>query len=336
MPNFINSQAEIKLAVGGAVNASFSYESIQASQSTIVQTHIAPLLGDTLMERILEAVDDSFPLHATRIRFVEAVAFLMLADYSNIGAVQLSSAGITRTETENTKSAFRYQEDRYRHAVRAKGYDAIELGLMRLDAAASQNEEVLSFLIDSPAFALTRGRLVVWADQVREFHGQRTDRYTFNTLRPILTTLERQAVVPLLGMPTYTLLMGYVATDKLSQEPEYAHLAELLRESLCLGAVAEAQRRFLVTVADGRVMLREQNGDQSDEQRNAPSRDLLAVSHEHLDNFRDRGLQHARDYLTSLPQAFPEWHAERLAAAVAKTLSPPLPTTTNHGGIVSL
>ena len=140
----------------------------------------------------------------------------------------------------------------------------------------------------------------------------------------------------MLGRATYEALMTLVATDTLRDNPEWEVLAHLLREALCLAVMAEAQRRHLITVADGRVTLAQKSADQADTAALTPTPAALAISRHHLQEFQLRGLSEVRDHLNDNPLVFVDYTAERLAAAIADANTPILISTTNHGGILSI
>lgn len=303
MAELFNSLTDFKAHVGGAISTSVELTSLAPVIADTARRHLVPYLSSEVYLDLVEAYADN-DLSAEQTELLpyvrRALALLTMYEYSKVGGIEFTEGGIHRNESDSKKTAYRYQEKQYSEYMREKGYDAIE--------------EMLKFLDDNiedyPDWATTEeanshlSLLLNYASDFRLLIYLQCDRYTFECLRPIIAEVERAAVQALVPTAFWASLKDAHQDDDLT-----AHGKELRKRiRLAIGhrVLEEATLQQWVRTVDGRIVVLEEFGEQSNTNRIAP---IGAIGAFHLRTqqlWADRWTSDWKQYILNNSDEFPE------------------------------
>lgn len=230
---------QFKESVGGGVNSSVELASLQPAYREVIQKNIIPLLGDQLWNTIDTSWDNNPAAETTAILpyIRRAIAHLTMFEYSHIGNVQFSESGLVRMETEQMKTAYKYQERQYKIWMRNTGYNRIEdLQLFLMENAADYPDW------DS---SLAYKHLINSARTFRAYYGKQVNRYLFEVLTGIMEEVEITVVEANLGSDFYQRLISGQQAGDLTTEEETA--LSMLYRCVAHYTIEEAMIRQYVT-----------------------------------------------------------------------------------------
>lgn len=250
-----NNIEQFSQFIGGAVNSSVELSSLVPAYHEAVHKNIIPLLGESLWEIVDTTWDDSLTAETTALLpYVQrALAHLTMYEYSHIGTVQFSEAGLVRMETEQMKTAYKYQERQYKHWMRDAGYNRLEeLQLFLMSNSADYPDWDASvayqFLINT-------------ARTFRAYYGKTVNRYTFEMLQGIQQEIELLVLETNLGAPFYERLRAGQQSGDLN-EAETIALHKAYR-AITHYTIEEAMIRNFVTFDGDQVVKKEGAGNQT-------------------------------------------------------------------------
>ena len=309
-----NTIDEVKTFVGGAANKSLEMESIQVAMHAAAYNHIFPWLGEDQWDDLVAAVEAaSFTTDQQNLLpFVQRpLALLTFHEYSKIGGIKFSEAGMFRQETETNKSAFKYQENAYRNWMLVQGYEAIEQMLVFLEKVPG----TYALWETSSAYTMHRALYLRYARDMRKAHSQHVTRYTYEILRPIIESVEIFALLPLLGQAEFDSLK--------SDQYNPATLAtrmkaiDLIRKAIAHFAIEEGVRQLWVQINGKNVVHVEQLEPQSYSKQGTGSTAAVDVKVRVEEEFANRHMSYLEKYLTDNIDDFPDYKAKVEAEATA-------------------
>lgn len=301
MAELFSTLDELKAHIGGAIS------------QTVELTSLAPVIADTARRHLvpylsLEVYTDLVAAHAgtpdteqaALIPYVQrTLALLTMYEYGKVGGVEFSEGGIHRTETEQRKTAYRYQEKQYSEYMLQKGYDALE--------------EMLRFLTDnvgdyidwavSDAAEYHYSPLLYYASEYRKLLNVQCDRYTFECLRPIIAEVESFAVESLVPRAFWIAFKEAHIEDTLTSD-EVA-LRTRMCKAIAHRTMQEAITQHWIQVVNGRIIVTEEFGEQSQVNRTAPIQGIGGMGHTAQQLWADRHTAYWRQYILDNPDEFP-------------------------------
>lgn len=232
-----------------AVNFGLEIESLEGYIQEAERQHLVPVLGqveyDALVAAYVADPQTLTPAQEALLPHVQRMlaGFAYLA-YLPIGNVQVSDAGIHRTENDHQKSAWQWQVRELRTSIGESAFRALEalLGFLWAHPAdypdwngsAEKAHYLRHFLNTSREFS-------------RHFDLQDSARLYFR-LRPTLQTVEEFRIRPILGKTLYNTLKAEIAALNLS--PESEALLEQIRPALAHLTVHQALSRRAISLTD--------------------------------------------------------------------------------------
>jgi hypothetical protein len=199
---------------------------------------IRPLLGETVTADLIGYYAAASPT-AKQQRFVElaqrANAFLALwNDYDEM-QITISNAGAKRTESTETKTPYKYQEQALKKGWKDKGFAALDTMLDYLET------EITTFthFAQSPNYTLSKTAIVKSTAEVNEYYWIQNSRIIFLRLRPHFKTVIDTIIAPRMGT-IYTDLMTELA--KTTPNEKYVRLRRALVPVVVLQSVARLMR----------------------------------------------------------------------------------------------
>lgn len=305
---------DFKKYAGGAVNSSLAMQSIEPTLYMTTQTQVLPWLGNTLYLQLVEAVaagpvDPASDLGKLLPYACRPVALLSLWQYADVGTVQLGGSGMFRTETEERKSAFKYQEANYRESMLQQGFEALELMQRFLDDNAAT-------YADWTAKNRSRELVINYAAELRETYSKSVSRYTFEMLRSLIPDLELFALVPSMGQAQYDELKTAILADAALPD-RLAELLRIVQRVIANFVVEEAMRRHWVTL-DGHQVVSYVQQSLDARQQTIPANMTLDVGTglklKQAEEFAERWLSRLTYFLDNNVADFPlyaAWKAEQ-------------------------
>lgn len=111
-------------------NGDFDIKVLQPFIEPVERRFLRPILGDSMLEAISTYPSTALPESEaiTELLAISKRALILLAfelGYPNL-TIEISSYGISRTESESRKSLFGYQERNLRDSFKYEGYNALE------------------------------------------------------------------------------------------------------------------------------------------------------------------------------------------------------------------
>mgnify|MGYP000010387149 CR=1 FL=1 len=321
MAYFFANISELKNHVGGGANVSLEITSLDPSIADALDLHLRPILGqefvnELLLEWIASEADSPIALSdetAALLPYLRrALAKLAMYEYAKVGGIQFSEAGIMRAETENMKSAYKYQENQYKDYMLKAGYEAIEQLLIFLNT----NRTDYTTWNTSPEAARSRSSFLNYAAEFRLVQGKGIARYTFDILRTTMEDIETFAILPLIGEDQFNALKTAIAgtsaisaTDKL--------LIAAIQRAVAAFTLKEAVQKLLVQIDGMNVVQTEALEPQSYNKTSPPSTPVISLSLYQQDVWGNRLISNILRILDADPDSYPLYVAFKEAEAEA-------------------
>ena len=263
--------ADFKQYVGGRINTSMEITSLESTIYETARLHIVPALSLSQYEALVAASSPTSAQTALKPYVKRALAVLTMFEWSKVGGIEVGESGIHRVETETRKAAFRYQEKAYQQDAREKGYECLEVMLKFL----SDNASTYSAWAATDEAIAHRTALLNYGSTFRLMTDQKIDRYSFECLRPIISSVQTLGVEQQLPASFWTgFITRYVANTLTNPEKE---VLKMMRKAIAHKALEEATAQHWVTIKAGRVYVTEEFGEQNQYNATTPSTSLLGL-----------------------------------------------------------
>lgn len=274
MAEIFTDFAQLKSFIGGGINTSMDIRSLEPVIYDTARAHLVPYLSQTFYDSMVAAATSGSPTapQTALLPFIRrALAKLTIYEYQKIGNVEMGESGLHRIETETRKSAYKYQEKNYKDYFLIGGYNDIETMLKFLSDNAGQ---YTTWANTDEALA-HRNSILNYSSQFRLSVQRDCDRWTFETLRPLIqfaTEFQIQQVIP---VALYDgLITRYKAVTLTAPEKE---LLTRMRKAIAHRAISEAIKQRWVQYKDGRVSVTEYFGDSADANQTLPPQAFTSV-----------------------------------------------------------
>jgi hypothetical protein len=301
---------QFKTYAGGAVNYSVELASLEPTMLVAARQHIVPWLTQPVWDAIVALADEETPDaaetalldHARRV-----LSMLTMYEYIRIGGVQFSEAGIMRPETENMKSAYKYQETQYREYMQEHGFNALETLLQHLD----DNADDWITWRDDGGRTRYRATLLHRHSDLTDITGRMVSRFTFHILRPLIADIELFALQPILGEEQLSALREAFLDDDL--DADETALLGICRKVLAHFAVAEGVARMYVQVKGDRLVQADAAEQQSHHRETIAGTAAVGLLIQINSDWANRHLSYLRKYLDDNAATFPLYDTYRTA-----------------------
>jgi hypothetical protein len=291
--------ADFKNYTGGRVNTSMELDSLNSTIYETARRHIVPYLSQSEYDALVTA-SQGIPTSAqqTLLPFVKrALAVLTMYEWSKVGGIEVGDAGMHRIETETRKAAYRYQEKAYQEDAREKGYDNLELMLKYL----TDNAATYTAWAATDEAAMHRGMLLNYATTFRLHTDHNIDRYSFEALRPIISSIESFGVEQVVPATFWTGFKSRHIAGTLTT-PEKT-VRDMMRKAIAHKALEEATVQHWVRIKGGRVVLIEEFGEQNQYNATTPQGSHAALSQRNV-LWSDRYTNAWKKYMNDNPTLF--------------------------------
>lgn len=231
------------------VSASLDFKKILPYAKRAERKLIVSVIGRECFEEICEDQSDSGVVYEVRFLLQEAVAnyaVYLAVPYLN---VLISNSGLKKSE--NTKSESADWKD-----IKDMKRDLLETSSEALDAAIElmeENEGLFESWTESKYYTVFKSFIVNKTQTFNEFFDIKNNRRTFLALKPIMSEVEQQYLLPMLGKCT----LDFVKTK--SENETVVDVQELLKRAVVALTVAKVAvtGRFLLTATSLMVIVEE-------------------------------------------------------------------------------
>lgn len=334
---FFDDIEALKQFAGGAANLSVSLASLEPGLNAAYENHVRPFISPELWQQLQtaaghEEIPGDWMSAATPTTGVWAtdpdnytaaqlallpylqrpLAMLALYEYTATSSLQLSEAGLMRVESENTKTAYKYQERQYRQWLLHNGYE----GLERLVAFLHTHVDDYSAWEDSDAQQRHTAVLLNTAALMRTHYSSYISRYTYEAVRPLIEDIELFGVVSTIGQEQYDALLAVANTAT----GAVAKAIKALRKAIANYTVVEALRRQWVYLEGHQILQRETMEPQGYQTDMTPAASTMSLPDTFHREWADRYMSRTLAIMTDNIDDFPEYATlleERTAAEAA-------------------
>jgi len=218
-----------------AVSQATTYENLFSHLFSVEQKYIHPLIEGALYNKLLEFLknpdsvfltyqevnpdfSDNFleelsskELAYARLLFVTQRAIIHLAYFEGFDVLNayISDAGFKRSETDNMKSLFKYQEDNIRNYYKETGFDGLDFILSFLE------KNITHFPEFTPTLSKLKSRVIPNTATFNTTVSILNSRLVFMRLQPAIKSVEDINLPVIMGRANATILMnGLVAATR--------------------------------------------------------------------------------------------------------------------------
>lgn len=304
--------SDFKDYAGGTVNQSVALESLAPAMEEALATHILPWLSQEMYDELESAIAaPSAAQTALLQRVKKAFALLSMYEYTATASIQVSDAGMMRVETEDMKSAYKYQESSYRDWMLHTGYNRLEDMLRFLNANLGDYATWASTL----EAAHSRELFLNYTFEFRRVHSKSMSRYTFEVLRPIIEDIEIFAIKANLGEAFYSELKAAVAQQSINADQ--AIVIGIIQKAVAHLAVNEGVKQGIVQIKGDMVTKNATAEQQGYHVKSAPVADDVDLKTHYEYTTGNRHMSELLAFLSDNQDDFPIYksHLEAKAAA---------------------
>jgi len=335
MIQYFNDAMDFKTYVGGAVNTDFSMESIRPTIQTTMQSHILPIIGQQMVDSIHASISGTGVPLGTGNEWPDLMPYILrplgllsLYEYLDIGSVMMGEGGLFRVESQEQKTAYKYQTNNYQRTLLTHGYNAIEDLIVYLRGKDTTYPLYASADESKYNWSMTINLSRDW----RRIYNRQMDRYTFEAIRPILQDIEQLSLVPNISPGLYAQIIEQIQMDNISATNQA--LLPFIQKAVAAYTTLEATERHLIQIKGNRIIIVEELEPQSSRKTTNPSGRELSVAHTHHQELAERYMAGLVQYLDAHENDYPlyqAWVQERAAPAVAANNC----NSTTHGAASS-
>jgi len=310
------SITQIKEHIGGGGNLSLEIESLRPTWELVAENDLIVWLGSTTYAALLTyVVEDDETGDADLTALLPLVrrplALWTMAEYAKIGGIQFGESGMARIESEGRSTPYKYQENAYKEYMLQHGWNALETLLNFLEANKATYTDWAT-----EARPRHRALFINTAAELRDCYARYCNRYTFESIRPLVQDMEVFFLLPSIGPEQYEIFKTGILDNDLDATQTEA--VARLSKALAHVAVKEALRRNLVGIKGHMLIQVESLEPQSYHKESPPAMNNISAAHQQLDEFAQRHLDYALQYLADNPTDFPEYVAYAAAHAEAE------------------
>ena len=307
-----DSIQDIKKYVGGGVNVSMSLSALKSTILITYRKYLQEWLDDAQWEDLVASADAPSEDQEKLMEYVGLpLALLSMYEYQRIGAVEMGEGGLHRLETEERKTAYKYQENNYRDYMREHGFDAIEMMLDFLEV----NEAQYPLWVAGSGYAKNKALFINTARTFRTAYAYYINRDVFESLRALMQDVEHFAILPLIGQAQFDDLKGGIYQKALT-----AAELELIRR--IQGAIAHYTVRYAVVqkwvqISGTTIKQTERLEPQSSEKQGIPSGQAISAFIRQENQLANHHISFIEQYLEAHLDSFPLYQAYQEEQATA-------------------
>jgi hypothetical protein len=272
------------------VNITFEFRDILPFLKEVEREIIVPVLGkDQYNDLHTKYQADTITAGDSDDKLLQ-MARIPLASFAYMkwipwGQVQIDSGGIRIVSSENLKSAFPWQIQNLEQSARASGFSGIEALYVFLE----ENKATYTLWASSSAYTQSKELFINSAKEFTEYVNINCSRWTFNTVRAIISRIEDTVIKNTLGTTLFDAIKAEILSGSISSANQ--DLLNLIRPALANLTMAKAMAILPVKIDEfGITVLSTNNPDKS--KSPAPADQISFMIH----HYKTEG----EDFLTQL------------------------------------
>lgn len=268
-----------------SVNGNMEVSSIIPYADAAIDEHIIPLLGEDLQEGI-EGMHDSLEPKDIKLftLYRKTLAYLSFLKGLPFLEVNIGDHGITRTESEHTKTAYHGQIKRIENELKVNGFNALDRLLTYLD----KEKETFESFIDSPAYIQHSKLFFKSSEQFCHFYKLKYGRVTYVSLLQGMNYVHEFNIKSEIGAAQFNDFIE--KQNAVNLPPEYHTALNLLRNAIAYLSVAKSCLEGWLTYSEEGVHFPDtfpavypQRMNASDEQLSVKYSQLASTGKDYLD-----------------------------------------------------
>jgi hypothetical protein len=192
------------------VNTSLSFDVLSPFITIAERDYLKKIIGSALYAEIAAYIGSATVTEAQKLLLdyaKTAVINIALWRWAKKGTLQASDLGLTRQESTNQKTPFKYQEQEFKETYKEDGFNALDLMLEYLE----ENIDTFPTFKQSVNYTVFKGHLI---NETREFNAIRdigASRLVFLRVQRFIVQVEDFHVIPTIGREQYDALMALIA-----------------------------------------------------------------------------------------------------------------------------
>lgn len=304
--------ADFKSFAGGTVNQSVALESLAPAMEETLHTHLLPWLSQEMYDELDAAIaSPSTQEEALLQRVKKAFALLTMYEYTATASIQVSDAGMMRVETEDMKSAYKYQEAGYREWMLHTGYNRLE------DMIRFLNSNVGDYATWAGTLEAQRSRelFLNYAADFRRVHSKSMSRYTFEVLRPVIEDVQVFGIRANIGDDFYTELQAAVKAQTTTAAQD--KVVALIQKAIAHLSVNEGVKQGIVQIKGDMVTKSETLEPQGYVRKGAPTAADIDLKTHYEYTTGNRHMSELLAFLSANQDDYPTYKAYLEAKAAA-------------------
>jgi hypothetical protein len=281
---------------------------VSPSIRTAERDYLVPVLGRELYADIISKVNSEADLDELDSSLLElareAVANIGMAISISRLAVQFSENGVTRNESQNSKSAYQYQEMNLRDSLTIAGFNVLEDLLSFLE----ENSEHYQLWKESSAYTTFKAYFIQSGVELNQYYDCKRSRLTYMRVRPIMRAIENFTIKDITGKELFAALKAGQLAGTLVDAYK-ALLSDYICPAVALMTMAKAAVQRLVDITEEGISvsrLADYNNVQARD--HAPGADtdtaynaLMAEANEYLKRLGEELAENPGDYPAYVP-----------------------------------
>lgn len=246
--------------------------SLLAFTATAEGLHLAPVLGEGLVEQLGNLPDQGAPAHlvALREQLRVPLAYYAMLEAAPLLAVTLNDMGATESSAQGAAPSRQWVYNNFIEATAASADKLLDLALAWLDRHAADYADEL----DSPEYRSRKGLLIASGEELGHYVATAGSRRFFLALLPTLRQVEDFELTDLLGEELLDTLREGLASGE-PPSAETRKLLGLVRPVLAHYAIAQGILTMSVALTGSTMRLLSDN--EAVRQRLALSPEQLAA-----------------------------------------------------------
>ncbi|PHN06940.1 DUF6712 family protein [Flavilitoribacter nigricans] len=300
------SIADFKAHLGGAINQNLNINSLAPWIEMAAQTHIWDWLSQGQWEALVTAVDGTPSAEQTALlnKLKRTTALLTMYEYAKVGSVQFTEGmGMVRAESDQQKTAYKYQEADYRRQMLVMGYESLEVMLDFLE----DNEDDYPLWVASTAYTQNKALFINTARVFRQYYGKQLSRYVYETIRPIIEEVETFAILRVIGQDQYDDLKEGIALKSLTADE--TTLISHIQKAVVHFTIQEAMSRNWVQFEGNRIVQLETLEPQGIERAGSAAGGAFSEKYNHHNLLANRHISYILYYLKNNLSSYPLYEA---------------------------
>lgn len=226
------------------VTGSIDYSAFKPDQEDAELLFLLPEIGEDFLQKIYDNLPSTEDPWKRIVSFArKATANYAIANYIPKVSINITGSGVTRSETESEKSAFRYQEEAAIQSYIKTAERSLESLLKFAESKANE--------IEWTGEELTRlsGSHFTTAEDLNEFIDIGYSRRVFRRIKPFLVAVQNMYITPNIGEALNTKLL------EPSQSGVYWMTRHIVRTALANLAFADALPMLNIQVSEDGVSI---------------------------------------------------------------------------------